>query len=77
MKNRLEKFITLIPVLTTVTSSAYPVGSVEFPAFTICGEGLIGDTVVAGLIKEFFNFLKSKMKISVKVFISPTFYKQL
>jgi hypothetical protein len=57
----------LFLVLTTVTSSAHPVGNVDFPAFTICGEGSIGDTIVAGLIKEFFYFLKSKLNITVEM----------
>ena len=45
------------PVLTTVNTTAYPVKSIEFPAVTICGQGMNDDVITAGMFKQFFNYL--------------------
>ena len=47
----------LSPVLTTVTSTAFPVEEIEFPAVTICGFGMIEEAFNAGIMKQFFNYL--------------------
>jgi len=33
---------------------------VEFPAFTICGQGMNTDVLQAGFFKEFFNYLENE-----------------
>jgi hypothetical protein len=39
------------PVLTTVKTSALPIKNIEFPAVTICSQGLNEDIVTAGPLK--------------------------
>ena len=45
------------PVLTT---SAYPVTDIEFPAMTICGQGSNMDILTAGFFNLFLKILKTK-----------------
>ncbi len=52
------------PVLTTVITSAYPIGNVTFPTFTICSFGLIEDVLGVGIAKQFLAFLELKKNIS-------------
>ena len=52
------------PVLTTVTTSAHPIGNVDFPTFTICSFGMSGEILEAGIAKHFLDFLKEKKNIS-------------
>lgn len=53
--------------MTTVKSSAHPVSDVDFPSLILCAPGMNDDVLTAGFIKEFFNYLKSKRKISVEM----------
>jgi hypothetical protein len=48
------------PVLTTVQTTAYPVKEIEFPAVTICGQGMSDDVISAAMFKQFFKYLESK-----------------
>ena len=41
------------------------VGKVDFPTFTICGQGMNDNNLMAGFVKEFFKFLESEKNISV------------
>ena len=47
----------LSPVLTTVTSTAFPVEGIEFPAVTICGSGMNEEAFNAGILKQFLDYL--------------------
>jgi hypothetical protein len=48
------------PVLTTVNTTAYPVKMIEFPAVTICGQGMSDDVISAAMFKQFFQFVAQK-----------------
>ena len=37
------------PVVTTINTTAYPVGNLDFPAVTICSQGTNEDILVAGI----------------------------
>ena len=37
------------PVMTTIKTSALPIKEINFPAVTICGQGMNADIVTAGL----------------------------
>ena len=54
------------PVLTTVNTTAYPVKMIEFPAVTICGQGMSDDIISAAMFKQFFEFF-AKKNITVPV----------
>jgi len=54
------------PVLTTLATTAFPVNLVEFPAFTICGQGMSNDVLNSGMTLQLFKFLEKK-NISVNV----------
>ncbi len=45
------------PVLTTVKTSALPIKDIEFPAVTICSQGLNSDIVTAGQLLIFVYFI--------------------
>jgi hypothetical protein len=52
------------PVLTTVNTTAYPVKLVDFPAVTICGQGMSADVFTTGMIKTFLKYLATSKNIS-------------
>jgi hypothetical protein len=54
------------PVLTTLATTALPVKLVEFPAFTICGQGMNNDVLNSGMTLQLFKFLENK-NITVNV----------
>ena len=54
------------PVLTTVQTTAYPVKEIEFPAVTICGQGMSDDVISAAMFKQFFKYLETQ-NISIGV----------
>ena len=39
------------PVMTTIKTSALPINKINFPAVTICGQGMNEDIVTAGILK--------------------------
>lgn len=51
------------PVVTTVKTSALKIKNIEFPAVTICGQGVNDDIITAGFFKIFYNYT-SKRNIS-------------
>ena len=55
------------PVLTTLTSTAYPVKKIEFPAFTICGQGMNNDVLNAGMTKQILNFFNNLEGVKLNV----------
>ena len=55
-------------VITTVKTTAFKVTNIEFPAITICGQGLNEDIIFAGFLKLAIRFLKQN---GIKVGISP------
>ncbi len=44
------------PILTTVSTTGYPVNKLEFPAITICGQGTIRDTVDMALAEQILAY---------------------
>jgi hypothetical protein len=46
------------PVLTTLTSTAHPIKKIDFPAFTICGQGMNDDVLYAGMTQQILNFFQ-------------------
>jgi len=54
------------PVLTTVKTSALPIKDIEFPAVTICSQGLNSDIVTAGQLLIFVYFI---FFIQIKIII--------
>lgn len=57
------------PVLTTVMSTAHPIEKVEFPAITICSNGMSDDVISAAMAQEFLNFLiRKNLSLNVSPF---------
>jgi hypothetical protein len=48
------------PVLTTVNTTAHPVKLIEFPAVTICGQGMSDDVISSAMFHQFFDFLEKQ-----------------
>ena len=46
------------PVVTTATTTALPVTSIEFPSVTICGQGLNSQVFIAAFMRLYFEFQK-------------------
>jgi Amiloride-sensitive sodium channel len=46
------------PVLTTVKTSALKIENIDFPALTICSQGVIEDIIRAGFFKMFYKYAK-------------------
>ncbi len=53
------------PVLTTVMTTAFPVKMVDFPAVTICSQGMNEDVFATGMINSFLKFLRFKKGITI------------
>ena len=45
------------PVLTSVSSTGLPLQKIDFPAITICSQGLIQDVIFQALDKQFDDYL--------------------
>ena len=58
-------------VLTTITTTAYPVKKIDFPAVTFCSPGTNKIISDSPLLKQYFNFLANKHGIV----INATAYK--
>ena len=56
------------PVMTTVKTSALKVKHLEFPALTICGQGVSEAIITAGFFKVFYNYTR---KLSISYGMSP------
>ena len=56
------------PVLTTVATTAYAVKAIEFPAVTICGQGMSDDVIGAAMLNQFFKYLELK---NISTGVSP------
>ena len=54
------------PTVTVVNTTSFPIKNVEFPAITICSQGLAKDIMENVLIKQFQSYLESK-KVITKV----------
>ena len=48
------------PILTTVSTTAYPIHSLEYPAITICGQGMATDTLDKVLKERFESWMRAK-----------------
>ena len=48
------------PVLTSVGTTGFPIEEVDFPAITICSQGISDDIIDAALAKQFNDYLDSK-----------------
>ena len=48
------------PILTSVSTTAYPVQKVPFPSITICPQGAANDIVDAAIFKQFVDYLEEK-----------------
>ena len=56
------------PVLTTVKTTALNVKQIDFPAITICGQGVSEDLIVAGWFKIFLNYTR---QLNISFGLSP------
>jgi len=67
------------PILTTLTSTAYPIGSIEFPAFTICSQGMNNDVMKSATMKQFKLYLDSiGYKLNATVYeAASVFYRKV
>ncbi len=54
------------PILTTVSTTGYPVNKLEFPAITICGQGTIRDTVDMALAEQILAYYMVGTKFSFR-----------
>ena len=48
------------PILTTVSTTAHPIHKLEYPAITICGQGMATDTLDRVLKQRFDVWLKER-----------------
>ena len=48
------------PVLTTVGTTAHPIYKIDFPAITICSQGLVQQVIDNALVKQFNDYLAKK-----------------
>ena len=48
------------PILTTVSTTAFPIHALEYPAITICGQGMATDTLDKVLKERFENWMRSR-----------------
>ena len=55
------------PTITTISTTAYPIKKVDFPAITICSQGSAKDILDTALLRQFERYVKSKGKIKIKV----------
>ena len=57
------------PILTTVSTTAYPIHKLEYPAITICGQGMATDTLDRVLKQRFDVWLKKRnIDVDCKVY---------
>ena len=48
------------PTITTINTTAYPIKNIEFPAITICSQGLAKDVMDTVILRQFESYLKSR-----------------
>ncbi len=48
------------PVITTARTTGLPIQSVEFPSVILCAQGVIDNVMVAGLLRQYYDYYKSK-----------------
>ena len=48
------------PILTTVSTTAFPIHSLEYPAITICGQGMATDTLDKVLKERFESWMRAR-----------------
>jgi hypothetical protein len=46
------------PVMTTVTTTGYPIGMLSFPGITICSHGYLEQILFAALFRTYGDFMK-------------------
>lgn len=56
------------PVLTTVKTSALKIKNIDFPAITICGQGVYANILQAGWFKVFYNYTR---QLNISFGMSP------
>ena len=52
------------PTITVINTTSFPIKNVEFPAITICSQGLAKDIIENVLIQQFESYLESKKIIT-------------
>ena len=55
------------PILTTLTTTAYPVDNIDFPAVTICASGMNEEVFNAAFLQQFFDYLKQRNLIGSNI----------
>ena len=48
------------PTITVINTTSYPIKNVEYPAITICSQGLAKDIVETVFVQQFESYLVSK-----------------
>ena len=48
------------PIITTVSTTSYPIEDVEYPAITICSQGASKSILEVVLLQQFEEYLRSK-----------------
>ena len=48
------------PTITAVSTTSYPIKNIEFPAITICSQGLAKDIMEKVILQQFKRYLRSK-----------------
>ena len=48
------------PVITSLNTTSLKVDEVQFPAITICGQGLIKEVVKSAIFKQFTGYVEDK-----------------
>ena len=51
------------PVITVINTTSYPISNIEYPAITICSQGLAKDIMENVMLQQFENYLISKKLI--------------
>lgn len=50
------------PVLTTISSTGFPISKIPFPSVTFCSQGKVPRILFASLIRQYFEFMKTNVK---------------
>ena len=51
------------PIITVINTTSYPISDIEYPAITICSQGLAKDIMEKIMLQQFENYLISESLI--------------
>lgn len=48
------------PIITAINTTSYPIANIEFPAITICSQGLAKDVMENVMMQQFKHYMVSR-----------------